>query len=112
MAYTAQRALALKLLAKFGKVVTLVRADNGGTYNPVTGVTAGGASLNVAGVGVLLNYKANEIGNDVKSTDRKLLYQGDALAIGDTYEGGRVYDLGELDPDETGTILTTAQIRL
>ena len=116
MAYTAQIATALKLLTQFGKSVTLTREDDGGAYNPVTGVTTGGSTLNLSGVGVLLNYKNSEVSSttdssDIRTTDRKLIYQGDELLIGDKYGTARVYSVANLDPDETGTIITTAQLR-
>lgn len=112
MGYESQRATALKLLTKKGKTVLLTREDDGGTYDPGEGTTSGGSTLNLNGVGVLLNFKRNEVDNTtVLATDRKLLYQGDALKINDKYNGWRVHDLSNLDPDESGTILTTAQMR-
>ena len=112
MAYTSQRATALKLLTKFGKTITLTRSDSGGVYDPDTGITSGGSILTLSGVGVLLNYKNNEINSGtVLTTDRKLLFQGDILEIDDNYNGWRVYDLMNLDPDESGIIITTAQLR-
>jgi len=112
MGYASQRATALRLLIKFGKSVSLVRESSGGTYDPGTGVTSGAVSLTLTGSGVLLNFNNSEINNDtILSTDRRLLYQGDALQIGDMYGNWRVYSVMELDPDESGTILTTAQMR-
>ena len=110
--YTASRALTLKLLTQKGKPLTLTREESGAVYDPVSGTYSGGTTLNLNGVGVLLNYKASEInGDSVKSTDRKLLFQGDDLMINDKYGDYRVYFASNLDPDESGTILTTAQLR-
>jgi hypothetical protein len=110
--YTSQRALTLRLLTKFGKTVVLTRADDGAIYDPEGGSNSGGSTLNLNGVGVLLNFKRNEIDNTtVLATDRRLLFQGDSLEIGDKYNGWRVHMLDNLDPDESGTILTTAQMR-
>lgn len=110
--YTKARAATLKLLTGFGKVLVLTRDESGSTYDPVSGQYTGGSTLNLNGVGVLLGYKRGELNNDtVLATDRRLLFQGDALEIGDKYNGWRVHNLDNLDPDESGTILTTAQLR-
>ena len=112
MGYESQRALTLKLLTKFGKPVVLTRNNDGATYDPEAGTNSGGSELTLNGVGVLLNYKRNELGDGtIKKTDRKLLFQGDAIEIGDYYDPWRIHDLSNLDPDESGTILTTAQMR-
>ena len=110
--YTEDRAAVFESLTEAGKSLTLTREEDGAVYDPVSGTYSGGATLNLNGVGVLLNYKASEInGDSVKSTDRKLLFQGDDLMINDKYGEYRVYFVSNLDPDESGTILTTAQLR-
>lgn len=110
--YDDARATALELLTEFGNALVLVREGAGGVYNPGTGTIDSGVDINLNGTGVLLAFKKNEIdGTTVKATDRKLLYQGDDLQIGDLYNGWRVHEFMNLDPDESGTILTTAQMR-
>lgn len=110
--YAKTRAGTLKLLKKFGNDLTLIREESGSTYNPVDGTFGGGATANILGTGVLLGYNQNEINNEtILATDRKLLFQGDTLAIGDAYNDWRVFSIGNLDPDESGVILTTAQMR-
>jgi len=110
--YAAVRVTALRLLAQFGNAVALIREDTGGTYDPVSGGTTGGSDLTLNGTGVLLDYMAGDIdGSLVLATDRKLLYQGDALQVGDKFGAWRVLSIGDLDPDESGTLLTTAQMR-
>lgn len=110
--YTSQRATTLKLLTKFGKAAVLTREEDGAAYNPETGTNSGGATLLLTGVGVLLDFKRNEINNStILATDRRLLFQGDTLEIGDEYNNWRVHALTNLDPDESGIILTTAQMR-
>lgn len=112
MDYKSQREVVLKLLTKFGKPVTLTRNNSGATYDPEAGVDVGGSELSITGVGVLLNYKRNELGDGtIKKTDRKLLFQGTAIEVGDYYGPWRIHDISNLDPDESGTILTTAQMR-
>lgn len=112
MSYDRERALALRLLTKKGKPVTLNREQDGATYDTVSGTFIGGSPLVLNGVGVLLNFNKFELaGDDVRTTDRKLLYQGDELLINDIYNDWRVYAINNLDPDESGTILTTAQLR-
>tara|TARA_Y100000310_G_C20489012_1_gene718220 strand:- start:282 stop:632 length:351 start_codon:yes stop_codon:yes gene_type:complete len=110
--YPNTKAVTLSLLTKFGKTLSLERESDGGVFDPATGGITGGGTTILNGVGVLLNYSNTERNNsDVQSTDRKLLFQGDALEINDKYGDYRVYQIMNLDPDESGTILTTAQLR-
>ncbi len=110
--YPSTRATTLGLLTKFGNSLSLERESDGGVYDPSTGGITGGATTILTGVGVLLNYNNTERNNsDVQATDKKMLYQGSALQIDDKYGDYRVYQITELDPDESGTILTTAQMR-
>lgn len=111
--YDDARATALELLKEFGNDLTLVREDNTpANYDPITGTYPDNPDIILFGTGVLLNFKKNEIdGTNVQVTDRKLLYQGDALEIGDLFNSWRVHNFMNLDPDESGTILTTAQMR-
>ncbi len=112
MDYSGARKTALSLLNNFGKSVVLTRSEDGGTYDPVSGLTVGGSTLLLNGTGVFLNYKNNEIdGQTIKQTDKKMLFSGDKLSIGDVYNNFTVHDIIELDPDESGTILTAVQLR-
>ena len=111
--YDDMRATTLGLLTEFGKTVELIRVSNDvGDYDPVTGTFPPAPDTILTGKGVLLDYLANEInGTSILSTDRKMLYQGDALLVDDKYNNWRVFALDNLDPDESGTILVTAQMR-
>jgi len=110
--YAELRADVLELLNEFGNDLTLTRGNDGATYNPGAGTFTGGTTSNLNGVGVLLGYSNKEIdGTEIRATDRKLLFQGDALLIGDQYNGWRVHAINNIDPDESGTILTIAQMR-
>ena len=110
--YAALAAEAGALLAEFGKSLTLTREDVGQTYDPTTLTLPDDTPLSLNGVGVLVGFKANEIdGENVLGTDRKLIYQGDELAIGDKYGKYRVHWLNKIDPSEDGTIVTIAQLR-
>ena len=110
--YAELRADVLELLNEFGNPLTLLRAEDGATYDPGAGTFSGGGTTNVNGVGVLLGYNNKEInGTDIRATDRKLLFQGDATLIGDSYNNWRVLHINNIDPDESGTILTIAQMR-
>ena len=112
MGYDRARASALKLLTNFGKSISLTRVDSGGVYDPVSGETTGGTTISVDGVGVLLGYKGNEInGTTILADDRKLVFHGDLLAIGDEYNSFRVFSFSDINPDESGVILTIAQLR-
>ena len=112
MAYDKARATAKRLITQFGASLTLVRTGEGDVYDPITGTMSGGADVNLTGVGVLLNYKKAEIENDILTTDKKLIWSGDVLAVGDKLNGSRVYSFSNLDPDGSGSIITIAQIRI
>jgi hypothetical protein len=110
--YASLRVDVLEILEEFGNSITLTRAEDGATYDPVAGTFSGGGTTNLNGVGVLVGYSNKEIdGTEIRATDRKLLFQGDALLIGDLYNGWRVHAINNIDPDESGTILTIAQMR-
>lgn len=111
--YDKARATSLRLLNKFGNPLSLIRiANDSANYDPVAGTYEEIPDITLNGVGVLLKYKNEEINNDtIQATDRKLLYQGDEIKIGDKYNGWRVHNVDNLDPDESGTILVTAQMR-
>ena len=110
--YAGLRADVLELLNEFGNPLELARAEDGATYDPKAGTFSGGGTTNVKGVGVLVGYGNKEIdGTTIRATDRKLLFQGGALLIGDTYNKWRVLEINNIDPDESGTLLTIAQMR-
>ena len=108
--YTKLRATAQRLLASNGKAITMVRTIDG-AYDPATGST-GATTINVSGVGVLLKYSNKEIdGTTILGSDRKLIYSGDELQVDDQYINERVVSVMPLDPDETGAIIYTCQLR-
>lgn len=110
--YVGMRADALELLELFGNALTLTRENDGATYDPGAGTYSGGTTTTLSGTGALVGYSNKELNNsEVRATDRKLLYQGDALLIGDLYGAYRVHALNNIDPDESGTILVIAQMR-
>jgi hypothetical protein len=111
--YDKARATSLRLLNKFGNALSLIRVNTDpDDYDPIAGTFFPAPDTTLTGVGVLLNFDKKEINNDtIKATDRKLLYQGEEIKIGDKYNGWRVHNIDNLDPDESGTILTTAQMR-
>ncbi len=116
--YAGVRVTTLALLTQFGNSLTLERINDGAVFDPSTGNKTGGTTIILNGTGVLLNFSVKEIGDaarsgatTIRATDRKLLYQGDPLLINDNFNGWRVHAIIELDPDESGTILTTAQMR-
>lgn len=116
--YESVRADTLALLEEFGNPLTLERKNDGAAFDPSTGNKTGGDTTVLNGTGVLLNFSAKEIGDaarsgssSIRATDRKLLYQGDELLVDDNFKGWRVHAINNLDPDESGTILITAQLR-
>jgi hypothetical protein len=110
--YAALRDTVLELLDEFGNPLTLTRENAKATYDAAAGGHTGGYTAELEGSGVLVGYKNSEIdGTEIKATDRKLLFQGDALAVGDLYNGARVHAINDIDPDESGTLLTIAQMR-
>lgn len=111
--YNRMRATTLRLLKKFGNDITLVREDKSpGDYDPDSGQFPAKPDIIVNGTGALFDFLSKEIdGTNVIATDRKLLFQGEELNIDDKFNNWRVHDIDNLDPDESGTILTTAQMR-
>lgn len=110
--YAALRADVLEILDEFGNFITLTREESGAAYDPADGVLVGGSTVSLEGYGVLVGYMNGEINNtSIKATDRKLIFQGDALQIGDLYNDWRVHHINDIDPDESGTVLTIAQMR-
>lgn len=68
------------LLTKFGKTVTLVRTQSGGTYNTTTGGIIGGSTLTWTGTGVFIYFREEQIdGTAVRRGDRRLLLEADGL---------------------------------
>lgn len=109
--YTRQRETATRLITKNGKSITLNRVTQG-AYDPSTGDASEVASTAV-GVGVLLKFSNNEIdGSNILSSDRKLIYTGQEPKIDDRYINERVVSVNPLDPDESGAILYTCQLRV
>ena len=112
MDYSPLRNTAKRILTQFGKSVSVVRNQSGGVYDPVAGVTSSGSTVTIVGVGVLLSYSRQELaGTDILKTDRKLYFSGGDLDVGDNYGRYRVVHVNRIDPDESGTILSIAQVR-
>ncbi len=111
--YDRPRATVLRLLTKRGKAVVLTRGRDDADYDPTDGTWSGDAPIELKGVGVFLDFEAFELnGKDVLATDKKMLYQGDELEVGDMYGTRRAHKVGKLDPNESGnTILATVQLR-
>lgn len=108
--YTRQRATALRLIEKSGKPVTMQRTAQG-EYDPSTGGSVDTVT-SINGYGVMLNFKNTEIdGSNILSGDRKMLYVGDEPKVNDVYINKRVVEANPLDPDESGAIMYTCQMR-
>lgn len=107
------------LLTELGATVSFTRPTEGGNYNPSTGKIEGGAPLTLNGLGVVCRYTFAEIagvsgvdGVNIIASDRKMVYQGDPVEVGDVYRGvSRVMHVGTIDPDESGAILYIVQLR-
>ena len=110
--YTRARATDKKLLKKFGKVINATRqVEVPDSYDPTTG-GASYTSLTLTGLGVLLKFSNQEIdGTTILSSDRKLIYTGDELKVDDKYINERIVSVSPLDPDESGAIIYTCQLR-
>ena len=110
--YDGLKAEVVELLTELGKPIAFNRAASGGAYDPATGVITGGAPLTLNGVGVLCRYTSAEIdGVNIVASDRKMVYSGDAVEVGDTYSTARVMHVGPVDPDESGAIVYVIQLR-
>ena len=108
--YANMRALAARLISENGKPITLTRTTNG-AYDPATGGATETIS-NIEGNGVLLKYSNREIdGTTILSSDRKMLYTGTEPKVDDRYINERIVSVMPLDPDESGPIMYTCQLR-
>ena len=109
--YSKARATAKRLLTKFGKSIQADRVT-GSNFDPLTGSeTESSQQLN--GIGVLLNFNQYEIdGQNILATDKKLIYSGDELKVGDKINGKRVQTVEPLNPDLSGAIIYTCGLRL
>lgn len=108
--YSAQRAIAQQLITDAGKAVTLTRVTKG-DYDPATGGNAETTST-LSGNGVFLRFSNREIdGTTILSSDRKLIYYGAEPKVNDIYGFERVINVKPLDPDESGAIMYTCQLR-
>ena len=102
--------VAADLLAEFGTSRTLSR-DVDGAYDPSAGGSAATPET-LTGLGVVLNFSTKEFnGTTVQIGDKKLIYQGDQIQIGDRLGNFRVADAMDLDPDDSGLILQIAMLR-
>lgn len=108
--YASMRTLANRLISENGKPITLTRSTDG-VYDPSTGSTSP-VDSSVSGNGVLLKYSNKEVdGTAILSSDRKMLYVGEAPQVDDSYVNERIVSVMPLDPDETGSIFYTCQLR-
>lgn len=108
--YDRLRITANRLLTQQGRAVTLTRTVQG-EFDPATGETDTTTST-VEGVGVLLNYRISEQdGTTIQQGDRKMIYNGPSPAVDDLYDDERVVSVDPLDPDESGGIIYTLQLR-
>lgn len=111
--YDEMRETAQELLKEFGKPIALTRTGEGAdNYDPISGDFTGAQPATLSGTGALVEFNRHEIdGTQVKATDRKLIYVGDAVQVGDTFDGYRIHSLNVVDPNESGTIVFIAQVR-
>ena len=108
--YTRARSTAERLLIKFGRSITIGHSEKS-DYNPDTGGFDSVESA-VTGIGVLLNYTINELNaGDILATDRKMIFVGGVVSVDDRYNEERVVSVKPLDPDESGNIIQTLQLR-
>lgn len=109
--YSKLRKTAETLIAKSGKPVSFSRLTKG-SFDPLTGDTSGDILGGTSGFGVMLRYKNSEIdGTTILSSDKKMIYSGEAPVINDTYLDWRIKRVEPLDPDESGALFYTLQLR-
>lgn len=104
----------LKLIAQFGRYVSIKRDDKG-VYSPLTNSFTGASNQQFTVKAVITGYRINEIdGELVKRTDKKVLFdssadirKGDIIIDGDNYT---VIDIEVINPGEK-IILFKAQAR-
>jgi hypothetical protein len=77
--YTKPAATALKLLTKFGKVVTLSRYT-GNSIDPITGTVTAGTDASVTTTGLIKNYADGVVdGTRILSGDKELILSNEQV---------------------------------
>lgn len=114
--YARLRITANRLLTQQGKAVSFTRTVQG-DFDPTTG-EATTTTTTIDGVGVILPYglitrfaSSEQAGVTIQQGDRKMIYNGPAPAVDDLYGDERVVAVDPLDPDESGGIIYTLQLR-
>ncbi len=108
--YDDMRSTASELISEFGTSVTLTRTIKS-DYDPITGSSTNTEST-IKGNGVFLNYSSTDIdGELIRQNDKKMLFTGDEPKINDTYNSYVIVEVGEINPDVSGVILYTCQMR-
>ena len=116
--YNEAAADALELISEFGQAITLTKQGNeSGGFDPVTGdVIAAQPNVTVNGVGVLINYKTNEIDNtNILAGDAKIICSltgSPEINMTLSFNGKiwRVINITTLQPSGT-VVMYTLQVR-
>lgn len=116
--YNEAAADAVELITEFGQAITLTKQGNeSGGFDPVTGdVIAAQPNITVSGVGVLINYKTDEIDNsNILAGDAKILCSLTGtpeinMTVPFNGKTWRVVNIGTLQPSST-VVMYALQVR-
>lgn len=114
--YTVPAATALRLLAKFGKTISLSRTT-GETELPISGNILGGSDASVDITGALFDYADRLIdGTKIKQGDRRLIMSNEqtvTMTDKPIIDGVKkdIVNLIRISPDDTTVVAYIAQVR-
>ena len=99
---TPLRKVAQTVLHTFGTTVIFTHSTPG-SYDPATGIAANPSTTSVSVKGRIDDYRARELNDTIRATDRKLTIAAADLAsvpdVDDTVTvAGSVYDIVRIDP--------------
>ena len=109
---------AVELITEFGQAITLTKQGNeSGGFDPVTGdVIAAQPNVTVSGVGVLVNYKSDEVDNtNILAGDAKIICSLTGtpeinMTLPFNGKAWRVINITTLQPSGT-VVMYTLQVR-
>jgi hypothetical protein len=108
MSYASNAATATRLIAKYGRAMTLRSQTNSGTaWDPTI------VNVDTAIVGVMLEYEAHERDSLIQASDKKVLTTSSPTVAMKLIDGGVVYEIVSVKPLQPGdtVIMTELQVR-
>lgn len=106
MSYTRARATAVRMLAKYGRAMTLRSSVSSGTsWDPT--ITDTDAAI----TGVMLEYDAHEQVGLIQASDKKVLTSATATPQMKLIDGGITYEIISIKPLQPGDTVIMSEIQ-